>query len=96
MTSKQRANLRSIAANIEPSFQIGKGDIGDNQAVGIGEALEARELVKISVLRSSNLDAKEAAAEVAEKLNAEVVAVTGNKIVLYRFSNKDGARHIEF
>ena len=96
MTSKQRAALRSLASNIEPTFQIGKGDIGDNQIAGLDGALSARELVKINVLKSSTLSAKEAAAEIAEKLKAEVVAVTGNKIVLYRFSNKNNVKHIEF
>ncbi len=96
MTSKQRAALRSMAAGIEPSFQIGKGDISDNQIAGISGALDARELIKINVLKSCSLGAKEAAAELGEKTGADVVAVTGNKIVLYRFSEKDGVKHIEF
>ncbi len=96
MTSKQRAALRSVAAGIEPCFQIGKGDITDNQVAGISGALQTRELIKINVLKSCSLDAKEAAAEIGAKTGAEVVAVTGNKIVLYRFSDKDGVKHIEF
>ena len=96
MTSKQRANLRGIAAEIEPSFQIGKGDITENQVAGISGALRTKELIKINVLKSCSMSAKEAAAEISEKTGAETVAVTGNKIVLYRFSDKDGVKHIEF
>ena len=62
MMSKQRANLRGIAAEIEPSFQIGKGDITENQVAGISGALRTKELIKINVLKSCSMSAKEAAA----------------------------------
>ena len=96
MTSKQRAKLRSAASNIEPVFQIGKDEISDNQVAGIKDALEARELIKINVLRSCGVTAKEAADELSSRTGAETVAVTGNKIVLYKRSERENAKHIEF
>ena len=62
----------------------------------LSEALEARELIKITVLKNAAFSAKEIADDLANELNAEVVATIGHKIVLYRFSNKKGIKHIEF
>ena len=58
ITSSQRARLRSMAQNINPIFQIGKNGIGDNQILDISLALDLHELVKISVLRNAETDAK--------------------------------------
>lgn len=96
ITSKQRAALRSMASGIEPVFQIGKEEISENQLSGIGEALGKRELIKINVLKSSSVSAKEAAQIISGKLNAETVAVTGNKVVIYKRSVLKEVKHIEF
>lgn len=96
MTSKQRANLRSMAAGIEPIYQVGKDGLGDNLVSGLNEALEKRELVKITVLRSSDFSAKEVLDELCAALLAEPVCAIGNKVVLYRRSSVEGVKHIEF
>lgn len=96
MTSKQRANLRSLASNIEPIYQIGKGNVTDALVKGIDEALEKRELIKITVLKGSDYDAKELLVELSEALSAEQVCAIGNKVVLYRRSKSDKIKHIEF
>lgn len=95
LTSKQRAALRGIAQNVAPSINVGKGGINDNMLAEIAVALDCRELVKISVLRSCDQTAKNIADGLAAAVNAEVVQVIGAKIVLYRFSEKDGVKHIE-
>lgn len=96
MTSKQRANLKSIASNLDPIFQIGKAEISENQVISIGEALDKRELIKISVLQNSPIGARDAANKIAQSLKAEVVDVIGSKIILYRFSKNKDVKHIEF
>lgn len=96
MNGKQRAALRSMASTLAPIFQIGKGNITENQIQGIDDALEKRELIKISVLRSSEIEADEALAFLAEALKATPVCAIGNKIVLYRRSKSDKVKHIEF
>ena len=95
-TSKERSNLRALAQNISPVTQIGKGGISENLIKSLSEALEARELIKVSVLNNNDDDPKQIALELVPLLNAEVVAVTGKKIVLYRRSNKKGIEHIKF
>ncbi len=88
ITSKQRAYLRSLAANIPTIMQIGKGGITENLIKTVSDALEARELVKLSVLENCEFTAREAADELGEQTKAEVVAVIGRKLVLYRESEK--------
>lgn len=88
MTSKQRAYLRSMATTMQPIFQVGKGEISENMTTQIGNALEARELIKVKVLENSLYTAREAAEIIAEETESEVVTVIGNKFVLYRESEK--------
>lgn len=88
LTSKQRAYLRSLASLQTAIFQIGKGGISEEICVQISNALEARELIKISVLANSGYTAREAAELIAENTNCEVVACVGTKFVLYRQSSK--------
>lgn len=95
-TSKERSNLRSMAQTIQPITQIGKGGISENLIVSLSEALEARELIKVSVLNNNDDDPKDIAAELERLLNAQTVAVTGKKIVLYRKSSKKDFKHIVF
>ena len=84
MTSKQRAYLRGVANTIDPIFQIGKGGITDNLITQLSDALEARELIKITVLKNAPDYARDIANNIAENTNSEVVQVIGNKITLFR------------
>ncbi len=84
MTSKQRAYLRGFANKIEPIFQVGKGGVTDVLAEQLSDALEARELIKITVLKNAPDYARDIADEIAEKTNSDVIQVIGNKIVLFR------------
>lgn len=96
MTSKQRANLKSLANNVTPIFQIGKGGVNEAMLEGISAALEKRELIKITVLRNCEKKAGELIGELADALGAEPVTALGSKIVLYRRSSNDKIQHIEF
>lgn len=96
MTSKQRANLRAIATNIDATTIIGKEGLTETVLAQIDQQLHYRELVKISVLEGAELSAKECLQIASEKLNAEQVCSIGRKFVLYRFSTKKGIKHIEF
>ncbi len=84
LNSKQRAYLKGLAANIDPTFQIGKGGVNDTQVAQIDDYLRVHELIKIKVLENSMYTSREAAEEIASKIGADVVIVIGSKAVLYK------------
>lgn len=86
MTTKQRAYLKGLAMTIEPIYQIGKSSLTPEITEGVSEALEARELIKINVLKNCMDDTNEVARTLAERTHSELVQVIGKKIVLYRES----------
>jgi RNA-binding protein len=89
LTSKQRAQLRGMAAGEDTIVIIGKGGITDNTVSEMVNALKARELVKGRVLETSMLTAREACDALCEKCGAEPVQVIGSKFVLYKRNNKE-------
>ena len=89
MTSKQRAYLKGLAMTMEPIFQLGKSSITPEYTKSIQEALDARELIKISVLQNCMDDPQELAQILSERTKSQVVQVIGKKIVLYKEGKKD-------
>ena len=89
MTTKQRAYLKSLAMTMDPIFQIGKNSMTPELTRAVDEALEARELIKVSVLQNCADDPRELAAMLAERTRSQVVQVIGKKIVLYREGKKE-------
>ena len=88
MTSKERAALRSQAHHLEPIINVGKESLTPEVTQAIDEALEARELIKVGVLKNCMDDANEIARMLAERTHSQVVQVMGKKITLYRKNNK--------
>ncbi|BFH61375.1 MULTISPECIES: ribosome assembly RNA-binding protein YhbY [Paenibacillus] len=86
LTGKQKRYLRSLAHHLDPIFQIGKGGTNEQLVRHINEAIEKRELIKVSVLNNCLDDKHEMAEELAEKAKAELVQVIGNTIILYKES----------
>ena len=89
LNSRQRAQLRGIANTYETIFQVGKSGIGDQLIKQVDEALEARELIKLRVLETSPLTAREAADKIADGVGAGVVQVIGYRFILYRESKNN-------
>ena len=88
LTSKQRAQLRGLANGMQAIFQVGKGGVGDALIKQVDDALEARELIKITVLENAQTTSRAVADEVAAKVKADVVQVIGSKFILYRESKE--------
>ncbi|NEW05139.1 ribosome assembly RNA-binding protein YhbY [Paenibacillus sp. SYP-B3998] len=86
LTSKQKRYLRSMAHHLDPIFQVGKGGVNDHLIRHIQEAIEVRELIKITVLNNSGEDRSEVGTELAEKSGADLVQVIGKIVVLYKES----------
>lgn len=89
LTGKQKRYLRSMAHHLNPIFQVGKGGVNEQMVKSIGEALETRELIKVSVLGNSLEEPKEAGQEIADAAKAELVQVIGRVIVLYKESREN-------
>ena len=96
ITSKQRSKLKSLAAKLSPITQIGKGGITDNLLQTLSDALDARELIKVTILETADDDPRNLAENVAELLEAVPVAVIGRKAIFYRYSRRDKYAHLEF
>ena len=86
ITTKQRAELRSLANKIEPILHIGKNGVTENTVMQAEEALLARELVKGTVQENCGLTAKEVLRDMCEKTGAVPVQYIGRKFVFYRQS----------
>ncbi|MCI5667341.1 MAG: ribosome assembly RNA-binding protein YhbY [Oscillospiraceae bacterium] len=95
LTSKQRAQLRSIAQSYNTIFFVGKQGIGEELVKQLDDALNARELIKAGVQENCEFTAREAADQIAEQLKADVVQVIGRKFVLWRRSKDPKKRVIE-
>ncbi len=94
MTSKQRSYLKGLAMTMDPIFQIGKSSVTPELIAAIAEALEARELIKITVLKNCLDDGRSIAEVLAERTRSEVVQVIGKKIVLYKPAKDEAKRKI--
>ena len=94
MTSKQRSYLKGLAMTMDPIFQIGKSSVTPELTAAIAEALEARELIKITVLKNCLDDGRSIAEVLAERTRSEVVPVIGKKIVLYKPAKDEAKRKI--
>lgn len=89
MTSKQRAYLKSLAAVLEPTFQLGKASVTPEFTNAIVENFNTHELVKIHVLKNCLDEPKTIGITIAERTNSQLVQVIGRKIVLYKPDKND-------
>ncbi|MCK8815883.1 ribosome assembly RNA-binding protein YhbY [Natroniella sulfidigena] len=89
LTGKERSYLRGEANEMNPLFQVGKDGISENLVKQVEDALKARELIKLRTLNNSMYTSQEAAYELAEQVNADVVQIIGNVFVLYRKNQEE-------
>ncbi len=89
LTSKQKRFLKSKAHHLTPIFQVGKGGINENMINQISEALEARELMKISILQNCEEDKEDVAQKLAKGSRSELVQLIGKTVVLYKESKEN-------
>ncbi|WP_128895877.1 ribosome assembly RNA-binding protein YhbY [Longirhabdus pacifica] len=95
LTGKQKRYLRSLAHHLDPIFQVGKGGVNDHLITHIKEAIETRELMKISILNNNMDDRNEVAEEIAKRSDAQLVQLIGKTIVIYKQAEEKENRTIE-
>ncbi|WP_404453096.1 ribosome assembly RNA-binding protein YhbY [Virgibacillus necropolis] len=89
LTGKQKRLLRAKANQLKPIFQVGKIGVNENMVEQISEALEKRELIKVSILQNCMEDKDSVASKLSDGAEAEVVQIIGNNIVLYKESQEN-------
>ncbi|HKM21689.1 MAG TPA: ribosome assembly RNA-binding protein YhbY [Lachnospiraceae bacterium] len=94
MTSKQRSYLKGLASKEEVILHIGKASLTPEITEAVSEALSARELIKIGVLKNCMDDPRAMAEMLAERTKSSVVHVIGKKIVLYKESKEHKKIHL--
>ena len=95
MTTKQRAALRAMANTMESVLQIGKDGITDNLCKQCWDALEARELIKVTVQKNAPYTAREACEALCERVHAETVQTIGNRFTIYRRARENSKIRLE-
>ena len=94
LRGKQKSFLRSQAHHLQPIFQVGKGGMNDAMIQQIGEALEKRELIKVTLLQNTDETAEEVAVALESALRCQVVQIIGKILVVFKPSSKDKYRNI--
>ncbi|MGP4067661.1 ribosome assembly RNA-binding protein YhbY [Halobacillus sp. B29] len=89
LTSRQKKHLRAESHHVQPIFQVGKSGVNENMTTQMEEALEKRELIKVSILQNCFEDNKEVADQIAKSTGAHIVQVIGNTIILYKESKEN-------
>ncbi len=89
LNSRQRAQLRAMANDMETILQVGKGGINENTVKQVKDALEARELIKLRTLETCPTTVRETADELANKTESDVVQVIGTRFILYKESKNN-------
>ncbi|GAX89228.1 ribosome assembly RNA-binding protein YhbY [Effusibacillus lacus] len=88
LTGKQKRYLRSLAHHLDPILQVGKGGVSENMLDQVSLALEAKELIKVSILNNCEFDKDEVAEQLADGTGSELVQLIGKTVVLYRESKE--------
>lgn len=88
LTSKERAQLRANANDLDTTLYVGKGGVNEAVVAEADNQLTARELVKGKVLEGALMTSREVSDAICEATGAEGVACLGSKFVIYRFSEK--------
>lgn len=94
ITTKQRAKLKSMAQNLKPVLNIGKENLNDNTIIEIEKYLAKNELMKIKILQNSVENPKDVMEFVCQKTGCDPVLVVGKILIIYKFSNQKGVKHV--
>ena len=96
ITTKERAYLRGLANDMPALYQLGKNGLTDEFLASLDEALNAKELIKVTVLKNAFVSTREAMDAVCEELQCEPVSCVGSKMVLYRRAKDESKVKIVF
>lgn len=89
LRGKQKRYLRSQAHHLQPIFQVGKAGLNQAMIIQINEALEKRELIKITLLQNTDELPEEVASALEDSIQCNIVQIIGRVLVLFKPSTKE-------
>jgi RNA-binding protein len=84
LSSKERAELRAEAHHLSPAVHVGHQGLTDTLLQTLDDTLRTRELVKVALSRTTDVSAKDAAHQLAQRMGADVVQTIGRTVTLFR------------
>ncbi|MGT2785156.1 ribosome assembly RNA-binding protein YhbY [Streptococcus merionis] len=94
LTSKQRAFLNSQAHSLKPIVQVGKNGLTNEIKTSVRNALDARELIKLTLLQNTDEDIHEVAEILEDEIGVDTVQKIGRILILYKQSAKKENRKL--
>ncbi len=91
ITKEQKKQLKALIVSDKTKYQVGKSEITDSLITMLDKALEARELIRVEVLKSAATPVMELTLDLSSRLHADVVSVVGRVIILFR-RNKENPK----
>ncbi|EPU51035.1 RNA-binding protein, partial [Streptococcus agalactiae str. Gottschalk 1005B] len=92
--SKQRAFLKSEAHSMKPIIQIGKNGLNNQIKTSVRNALDARELIKVTLLQNTDEDIHDVAEVLEDEIGCDTVLKIGRILILYKESARKENRKI--
>lgn len=86
LTSKQRAELRATANQLQATVHVGQHGLTPAVINSLDDALRTQELVKVQLGRTVEVRPKAAAEALAIATKADIVQVIGKTATLYRYN----------
>jgi RNA-binding protein len=84
LTNEQRRKLRSLAHHLKPVVMVGDKGITENLLTELDRALEAHELIKVSIAGADKKERRSLSDELCQNSSADLVQMIGRITVLYR------------
>ncbi|EFR43850.1 ribosome assembly RNA-binding protein YhbY [Streptococcus pseudoporcinus] len=94
LTSKQRAFLKAEAHHLKPIVQIGKNGLNNQIKTSVRHALDARELIKVTLLQNTDENIHDVAETLEDEIGCETVLKIGRILILYKVSAKKENRKL--
>ena len=91
ITKEQKKQLKALIVSDKTKYQVGKSEITDSLITMLDKALEARELIRVEVLKSAVTPVMELTLDLSSRLHADVVSIVGRVIILFR-RNKENPK----
>ncbi|HEK9425253.1 TPA: YhbY family RNA-binding protein, partial [Streptococcus equi subsp. equi] len=82
------AFLKAEAHSLKPIVQIGKNGLNDQIKTSIRQALDARELIKVTLLQNTDETIHEVAEILEEEIGCDTVLKIGRILILFKVSAK--------